>query len=228
MKNPTPTLVLEKPKSWTRNPVMVFWNLVVQSLKHGPHCEWKDCSQEPIKDKVEEQDQTPILGRAPQELSGGPVVDEKLPLGQALVEGQKSSSFFVMVCVAAARWAASAAMEAARNAQACPGWRDAARRRRQKAQRPAEESSSLRWALKPLRPLKPNVFQKWILKWVMGFGKVGFRKGLKWHSSVQLTHLREKWWTLNFNHLYPDYHGSSMAAETILLAGVGWLTQVGI
>lgn len=31
----------------------------------------------------------------------------------------------------------------------------------------------------PLRPLKPDVFQKRILKWVMGFGKVGFRKGLK-------------------------------------------------
>ena len=73
---------------------------MVQSLKHGLQCEWKDCSQEPIKDKVEEQDQTPILGGAPQDLSGGPVVDEKLPLGQALAEGQKSSSFFVMVCVA--------------------------------------------------------------------------------------------------------------------------------
>jgi hypothetical protein len=30
---------------------------------------------------------TPALGGAPQELSGGRVVDEELPLGQALVEG---------------------------------------------------------------------------------------------------------------------------------------------
>ena len=30
---------------------------------------------------------TPALGGAPQELSGCPVVDEELPLGQALVEG---------------------------------------------------------------------------------------------------------------------------------------------
>ena len=106
---------------------------------------------------------------------------------------------------------------------------DGGRRRNGRPRNPppcGERSNRLRRAT--LRPLKPNVFQKWILKWVMGFGKVGFRKGLKWHSSVQLTHLREKWWTLNFKHLYPDYHGSSMAAETILLAGVGWLTQVGI
>lgn len=36
---------------------------------------------------VEEQDQTPALGGAPQELSGVRVVEEELPLGQALVEG---------------------------------------------------------------------------------------------------------------------------------------------
>lgn len=49
----------------------------MKRLKPGTH-----------KDKVEEQDQTPILGAAPQELSGGPVVDKELPLGQALVEGR--------------------------------------------------------------------------------------------------------------------------------------------
>ena len=43
--------------------------------------------QEPIKDWIEEQDQTPALGSSPQELSGGLAVDEELLLGQAPVEG---------------------------------------------------------------------------------------------------------------------------------------------
>ena len=192
-------------KSWTRN-LTIFWNLIVQSLKHGPHCEWKECSQEPIKDKVEEQDQTPFLGGAPQELSGGPAVDEELPLSQGLVEGLLVFLGHGVCCRLwgerqLPRWKRS-------NAQAHPGSSDAARRLRQKARPPGRRRKPVpavsaqtnravlhgatpRRAGPPLRPQKPDVSQKWVLKWVMGLGKVGFRKGLKRHWSVQWTHLRE-------------------------------------
>ena len=69
-----------------RNLVTIFWNLIVQSLKHNPHCECEEYSQELTKDQVEKQEQTSALGVF-HELSIGLVVDEELPLGQALVEG---------------------------------------------------------------------------------------------------------------------------------------------
>lgn len=101
----------------------------------------------------------------------------------------------------------------------------------------SNEQQDVRWIISlsnyVLIPPSWLVNQKQILRLVMGFGKVSFRKSLKWHQYVQLSHLKYRCISeksdedlFTFKHLCPDIDKSSMTVGIVLLAGVGWLTKV--